>query len=293
MASVEVEKAALRVVHSEWWRMKYLLLLLSIVLGLSAVLPAQDAIPAGTILPVELRTAVKSQGTAVGRKVNARLMQDVPLPGGSRIRQGARISGHVVAATSWSPGAPARVTIRFDSVADGQRRFPIVTNLRALASMLDVFDAQTPENGPDRGTSEDAWTTDQIGGEVLFRGTAVFRGSNLISTTTFGSGVLVRAASRPGTKCRAAVAGNAEPQALWIFSSDACGLYGYPDLILAHAGRSEPSGEITLQSLHGEVNLRAGSGLLLRVNRAGTIPPNLSTIQPSALQPVLSKPDHN
>ena len=245
---------------------------LTVVLSLSAGLLAQDELPTGTILPVELRAAVKSKGTAPGQKVVGRLMQDVPLPDGSRLHEGARISGHVIAAKSRSQAVPAGITIRFDSVADGHRRFAVVTNLRALASMLQVFEAQTPENGPDRGTSEDAWTTDQIGGEVLFRGAALFRGSDLISATTFGSGVLVRAASRPGTTCRSIVAGNAEPQALWIFSSDACGLYGYPDLILAHAGRTEPAGEITLLSLHGDVNVRAGSGLLLRVNSAETAP---------------------
>jgi hypothetical protein len=79
-------------------------------------------------------------------------------------------------------------------------------------------------------------------------------------------GVLVRVSSRPGTKCRGEFYGNDRPQALWVFSSDACGLYDFPNITLAHAGRTSPLGEITLQSNKGNVNILAGSGILLRVN---------------------------
>jgi hypothetical protein len=79
-------------------------------------------------------------------------------------------------------------------------------------------------------------------------------------------GVLVRVSSKPGTKCRGAFEGNNLPQALWVFSSDACGLCDFHDVILEHAGRTSPVGEITLRSNKGDINIRAGSGMLLRVN---------------------------
>jgi hypothetical protein len=60
------------------------------------------------------------------------------------------------------------------------------------------------------------------------------------------------------------VSGNDQPQALWVFSSDACGLYDFPNLTLTHAGRTNPLGEITLESIKGDVKIPAGSGLLLR-----------------------------
>ena len=134
--------------------------------------------------------------------------------------------------------------------------------------MMDVSQAQIPESGPDRGTSEYSWTTEQIGGEVNDRaGGAVTHGSGVVGRSV-ADGVLVRVSSRPGTQCRGEVDGNDRLQALWVFSSDACGLYDLPDVVLLHAGRSDPVGEITLLSDRGNLLIRGGSGMLLRVRSA-------------------------
>lgn len=51
-----------------------------------------------------------------------------------------------------------------------------------------------------------------------------------------------------------------------MFSSDACGLYDLSDLILVHAGRTQPVGQITLRAAKGKLNVASGSGMLLRIS---------------------------
>jgi hypothetical protein len=234
----------------------------------SAQLFAQNAIPAGTILPVGLNTSLKSGKVKPGQIIKARVMQDVLLAQGSKIRAGAKVIGHV---TSFKPATSvsgAQISLRFETLLLAKQRIPITTDLRALASMMAVEDAQIPEGGPDRGTPSEAWTTNQVGGEVVYRGGGpVANGLQSVGEPTYG-GVLVRVSGKPGTKCRGEMEGNDRLQSLWVFSSDACGTYGFADLAIVHAGRSNPVGEITLASEHGEVNVRAGSGMLLRVNSA-------------------------
>ncbi len=229
---------------------------------------AQGVIAEGTILPVRLNSELNSRKAKSGEFISARLMQEIHLSSGSTLHPGAKVVGRVTNVERGKNGNAAQVSIRFDALIVSGQRIPIITNVRAIASMMDIEEAQIPEFGPDRGTPENAWTTDQIGGEVVYRGGGpVANGLHSVGQAT-ANGVLVEVSAKPGTKCRAEVAGNHRPQALWLFSSDACGTYGFPDLTIAHAGRTTPVGQITFASEHGGVNIRAGSGILLRVIRS-------------------------
>jgi len=245
-------------------------LLFVTLIAFTAQLFAQDKIPVGTILPVQLNSSLNSNKARAGEQISGRVMQDVPLLGGRKIHAGAKVIGHIVSARAAVDGIMSDLSLQFDTLAMGKQRFTMSTNLRALATMMDVSEAQIPESGPDRGTSENEWTTDQIGGEVVYRGGVVAHGSNIVGSSVLGSGVLVHVSSRPGTKCRGEILGNDRPQALWVFSSDACGLFDLPKLTLAHAGRTDPVGQIKLLSDKGNVRVPGGSGMLLRVN--GTTP---------------------
>ncbi len=232
--------------------MKFAWLLLALLLP--PALPAQNTIPAGTILPLRLETTLKTGRIKAGQAIRAEVMQDIP---GTRIHRRARVLGHVVSA------APGRLELRFDTLVANGRHIPLKTNLRALASMTEVEIAQTPEGGPDRATPPPFWTTEQIGGEQVYRGGGpVARGLTLVGKPT-PYGVLGQLNSSP--PCRAEIAGNSAPQALWLFSTDACGLYGFNNLKIGHAGRTEPAGSILLLSKGSKIDLRSGSGLLLRV----------------------------
>ena len=224
---------------------------------------AQESIPPGTILPLQLNSAIDSKKMHAGQTIRAQLMQDVPLPDGSRLRKGARVLGSIVAVKSGDPRA--EVVFRFDTLVTGKRRIAITTHLRALATMMDVHAAQLPLGGPDRGTSDFVRTTVQIGGEAVYHGGGpVTHGSDVVGKSVVDGVLVLPAATAP---CRGDLEGNERPQALWVFASDACGLYDLPELTLAHAGRSELRGEITIASTNGRVKIRPGSGLLLRVTR--------------------------
>lgn len=240
------------------------LVLSSALFGQSAF--GQSAIPKGTILPLQLNSTLKSDKARPGRIVSARIMQDVPLPNGSKIKSGSKVLGHAVSVQPAKNGSGGKIILRFDTLVAGNRRIPITTNLRALAGMMEVEDAQVPQTGPDRGTTEFDWNTVQIGGEANFHGSVITSGFRTVGKSVPPTGALVQISSTQGAKCRGSLDSEQRLQATWVFASNACGLYGYPNLQLAHAGRTDPIGEIVLTSDKGNVNLQAGSGMLLRVD---------------------------
>lgn len=241
--------------------MKHLILALS--LFFSSALLAQNAIPAGTILPVRLNSSLKSDKSKPGQIISARLMQDVPLRNGLTLHSGAKILGRIVSVENMTDGRAATIVVRFDAIQASNGRIPIATSMRALAGMMEVEEAQIPDSGPDRGTSEFTWTTRQIGGEADYHGHTIYNGSQLVGKSIAPNGALVQVSSKSGTACHTDE--GTRHQAVWVFASDACGLYGYPNLALARAGRTDPVGDIVLVANHGGVNIRAGSGMLLRV----------------------------
>jgi hypothetical protein len=232
---------------------------------LATGLLGQDAIPAGTILPLRLNSSLNSRTSKPGKVVSARLMQDVPLPSGTRIRAGSTAVGRVLDVGTAMNGRGSKLSLQFDTLESAKRKVPMTTVLRALASMREVEDAQLPKAGPDRGTSEDSWTTVQVGGDVVYRGGGpVTNGLREVGMPA-ADGVLARITPDSGTKCSGDFTGNDQPQALWVFSADACGTYGLPELTIVHAGRSNPVGQITLASERSNLEIRSGSGLLLLV----------------------------
>jgi hypothetical protein len=231
---------------------------------------AQSAIPPGTVFPVQLNSSLSSLKSKPGQTITARVMQDVPLSPANKIHAGAKLVGHVVSVKAAQNGSPAEITFAFNQVKFAHRSAPISAHLRALASMTEVEDAQIPPAGTDRGTPW-AWSTrNLIGGEVAYgQGGPVSRGIDTVGLALDG-GVLAPVNANLASGCHGEAADDKEPQALWVFSSDACGVYGIPDVRIAHAGRSAPVGEVALTSKQENFEIRSGSGMLLRINNAAT-----------------------
>lgn len=242
-------------------------ILIITLIAISTPLLAQNQIPQGTILPIRLNSSLRSDKAREGQPIEGRIMQDVPLPGGGKIRTGAKLLGHIVSVKARTTGQAAEITLRFDTLDFNHRRIQLSTHLRALASMMEVEDAQVPMTGPDRGTPWVWATRNLIGDEVAYGEGPVARGTEIVGQATAG-GVLIPVQSNPAAGCPDEVAGTVQAQALWVFSSDACGLYDLPHLTLAHAGRTIPLGQITLIAQQGNVKVPGGSGMLLRMNES-------------------------
>lgn len=227
------------------------------------------AIPSGTILPIRLTSTISSATCKPGQVITGRIMQNVLLPSGGKIREGSKILGHIVEVTPATAGAQARVSFQFDGLVYSHKTISIATNLRAIAGFMQVAEAQIPPIGPGESDVYRWLTTVQVGGDVVYgEGGPVTAGESpyQIVGKKVNDGVLGQARARDGTKCRGAIDGNDSPQALWVFSSDACGTYGLQHISIAHAGRTDPIGLIVLTSNSGNLKIAGGAGMLLRVN---------------------------
>jgi hypothetical protein len=202
-----------------------------------------ELIPAGTILPVSLNSTLRSDKSGRGATITATIMRDVPLGAGRTLRAGSKVTGHVVDAIARGREAEPRISFQFDQVRLENRMVPITTNLRAVASVMEVETAQVPRTGED-GESEGSWSLVPIGGDQV--GTR-----------------------DPSEECRGVVDGNSGAPAFWLFSGDACGAYGLGDLQILHSGHTAPVGEVTLTANGKAVKVGRGSAMLLRVDGSG------------------------
>jgi len=233
---------------------------------------AFPSIPLGTILALRLNTTLSFSKTKSGQMISARVMQTVPLSTGGHIPHGSRVLGHIVEVSAGSGGSPATISLQFDKLIVSGQTIPITTNLRAIAGFVAVDEAQTPTTPAGQGDNYNQLPTRQIGGDVVFGwGGPVTRGEDTgqVVGRAVTDGVLVQVSAKEGTKCRGALYGNDSPQALWVFSSDACGVYGIDHLQVSDAGRSKPVGVIILSSDTDKLKIRSGAGMLLRINEAG------------------------
>jgi hypothetical protein len=221
-------------------------------------LHGQSSVPVGITVPVMLSTTIRSDKSKAGEPIKARVMQNVPLPGGGRIARGRNLSGHIVQIN------PTEVTLKFDRLQIDKQEVPLRTSLRAIASMLTVQDARIPTNSAgDRGNPPSMWNTQQIGGRDVVYGRPgdVLDGSERVGESLGDGSVFAALRQNLNGRCE----GDAnQRQAVWVFSSSACGAYGFGDLRVDHSGRTEPVGQIVLSS-SSTINIRSGSGLLLRV----------------------------
>ena len=225
-----------------------------------------EPIPAGTILPVSLNTALRSDKSGSGTTIIATVMQDVPLGKGETLRKGSKVTGHVVEAITPGKGSDeSKISFQLDQVQLGSLTIPIITTLRAVASIRAVLAATPQLTSPDYADYEI-----QIGGDQISYGEG---GPVMVEEQVVGKytsqGVLAYVDQDSGTPSGGTIDDNGRPQAFWLFSVNARGAYGFGDLKILQSRRTEPFGEITLTSNGKAVKVDKGSAMLLRVDSSG------------------------
>ena len=229
-------------------------------LSFGSLLAAQN-LPAGTALPVAVGTALTAKGSKAGEKINGKLMQDLRLPSGAVIKSGAHVAGHVV--STKKPGAGgSSLVVQFDQLQNEHESIPLNVSARAVAGSNSVFNAGLPSGNNTNQDPSDSWVTRQVGGEYVFRARGKVESDRGQVGIWDGRGVWGKLQSVENCEDSQI---SSDIQALWVFSTTACGVYDLPDTTLAHAGNSPPLGQITFQSTKN-VELHGGSGWLLIVN---------------------------
>ena len=235
---------------------------LATLMLLAAFAFAQE-IPAGTVIPIMLDSSVNAQKDKAGKKITGHLMQDVPMPDGGRIKERSPITGQIVRVDK--PGSSgSSVVLRFETIEDRGHSMQLTAALLAVASMASVADAQSPINSSSNSDPTTQWVTRQVGGDVVNRGRGkAGTSTGVIGRWLQGSSVIIRLSPNPKAGCPEGP-GYDRDQAVWIFSSGACGTYNLGDLKIAKAGRTPPLGDVTLTSAK-KIAIRAGSGWMLIV----------------------------
>jgi hypothetical protein len=91
----------------------------------------------------------------------------------------------------------------------------------------------------------------------------------VVGKSIYNGGVLATVINPAGSQC-AAIPVNKSPQAIWVFSPDVCGVYGFRNLQFENQAGAK-AGEILFtrknknESKQTEINLATGTAMLLTV----------------------------
>jgi hypothetical protein len=225
-----------------------------------------SAIPGGTILPVQLDSTIIVNESRSGQELGGRIMQDVPLPDREKLKARSVVKGSIVSVGADSEDPGVKVTLKFNQIEGRQETQQVTTYLRAIASGRAVRAAQLSDSGVDIGTPAGWADTVLIGGDIRYGdgGAVRNKAKEKVGKGVIG-GVLVQVRANPGRGCDGPANGRDTLQALWVFSSSACGVYDLEGAKIARFGRGTPIGEITLHFDKNRTKLEAGTALLLCV----------------------------
>jgi hypothetical protein len=242
-------------------------LLLALLVTSSAAF-AQAAHPpifldAPTTLPIVFTKSVSAKGSHTDDSFTAKTTQIVRLADGEVIPSGAKITGHVVAATPFvydtTPYARQKASVlslHFDSIEIGGQAVPLSVTVRAMADPITSEGARTPINHD----IDPSGATTQIGGDQRYPWNAPVTNEDgdVVAYSRHG-GVYAHLIASGGCD------GSSVEVSVGIYSASACGLYGFDRTSAEEMGSVSHPSTLTLVSTHGSPKVWKNSTALLEV----------------------------
>lgn len=221
-----------------------------------------NAAPVGTAFPVVFTHTINAADAKMGDTVTTKTTQVVILPTGDRIPQGSELIGTIVESHPHSPNEPSELAIRFETLLSAGSKSAIRVRLRAMASFVDSYSARsalvqydTPDNS----------LYSQVGGDTYFPYDAVHSPRGAVVGKATRDGIFVKLARTTAESNDRIMCDETDTlQAVGIFSSSACGLYGFGDFFLDEAGTSG-DGVIRFHADQHSAKIARGTVALLQV----------------------------
>lgn len=220
-------------------------------------------------LPIVFTKSVSAKTSHAGDSFTAKTTQAVHLADGEVIPSGAKITGHIVAATPFvydtTPYARQKASvlaIHFESIEVGRETVPLSVRVRAMADPITSEEARTPLSDD----IDPSGATTQIGGDQRYPWNApVTNADGDVVAYSRQGGVYAHLIANAGCD------GSSSEVSVGIYSASACGLYGFYRTSAEEMGSTAHPSMLTLVSTHVSPKIWKESTALLEVlpqNRA-------------------------
>jgi len=239
-----------------------LLILASLVPVAATQTSGTQPLPSGTAVPIVFSHTLDASKLKVGDFIQAKTTQVILLPGGERIPRGAKLDGKIVAGRPLTSQGPSELSFRFDTLAYRNKSVPVQMRVRAMASFVDSSSVMFALI--DYGNQDNS-LFGQVGGDTYIPNDAVHSPSGAQVGKATGDGVFAKltASEESHSKTSISCGGNEALQSVGIFSSGACGLYGFDDLSLDEPGTND--GTIQFHSDRHAAKIARGTVALMQV----------------------------
>lgn len=227
------------------------------------------SLPVGMAVPILFTHKISAQSSKHGDPVTAKTMQVILNGPVQSIPKGSLVLGHIVDVSYAGKNRNSSLSMMFDRIVDEHTAIPICASARAIVNALEAYQATMEATSLDATAS---LGTTLVGGDHVRPGDKQVLApddDDVGISNRFGIFSRLEPGAPHDASTPESCTGVATLQSVAIFSSRACGLYGFPGTRMRSAGNGEPPGVIQLQSDRFGVEIAPGSAALLQIVNCG------------------------